>query len=221
MGLTLYCAPGSCSVAAQIALEETAVDFDLVCLDLAAAEQRKPAFLAVNPRGRVPALVADGTAITENIAILTYVAHRFPEAELLPFADLKLLARAFELMSWFASGVHVSFAQIFRSERFADDEATKRHLKSDGRQRVLLAYTELEALARAGEWMLGRSYSVVDPYALAFWRWGSRLDIDMHDYPAWTAHARRVLERPAAQRALARESAASARPQPKLATSVA
>ena len=61
--------------------------------------------------------------MTEVLAILTYLAHRYPHSELLPLADPLKLAKAYEVMSWFASTVHVAFAQIARPERYADDEA--------------------------------------------------------------------------------------------------
>ena len=124
MTLQLYFAPGSSSLAPLVALEELDIPYVGHRLDLAAGDQRKPEYLKVNPRGRVPTLVVDGQPVTEVLAILTYLAHRYPHSELLPLADPLKLAKAYEVMSWFASTVHVAFAQIARPERYADDEAT-------------------------------------------------------------------------------------------------
>jgi len=208
MSLTLYFAPGACSLAPLVALEEAGATYRGERLLLAEAEQRQPEFLAINPRGRVPVLIADGQVITENVAILTAIAQRFPTASLLPFETPSLLARSYELIGWFASGVHIAFAEVFRPERFTDDAAAKIALKTGGRRNVLLAFDEIEAILRdaPGGWLVGGRFTAVDPYALVFWRWAERLDIDTADYPAFTAHARRLLDRPAVQRAVAREA---------------
>jgi glutathione S-transferase len=212
MSLKLYFAPGASSLAPLVALEEAGADYEGERLLLADSQQRRPDFLAINPRGRVPVLVADGQVITENVAILTAIAHRFPAADLLPFENPPLLARAYELIGWFASGVHVAFAEVFRPERFTDDETAKAALKAGGRRNVLLAFEEIEAIlqdAPAG-WLVGDRFTAVDPYALVFWRWAGRLAIETADYPAFTAHATRLLDRPSVRRAIARETGSAA-----------
>ena len=208
MSLKLYFAPGASSLAPLAALEEAGADYEGVRLVLAEQDQRRPEFLSISPRGRVPVLVADGQVITENVAILTAIAHRFPSARLLPFETPSLLARSYELIGWFASGVHIAFAEVFRPERFTDDDAAKAALKAGGRRNVLLAFEEIEAILQdsASGWLVGDRFTAVDPYALVFWRWAERLEIDTADYPAFTRHARRLFDRPAVQRAIARES---------------
>ena len=208
--LKLYYAPGACSLVAHVALEETGAPFETMRINLAGGEQRLPAYLAVNPRGRVPTLITDTGVVLENIAILSYIAMRFRDARLLPFQDLAQMARAYELMSWFASGVQVSFSQIFRSERFTDDEEAKSHLKEDGRKRCATAFGEIDGIAASGRWMLGDTYSVLDPFALVLWRWGQRIGLDASAYPAFFAHTEDVLRRPAVVRVLERESAQAA-----------
>jgi len=116
MSLTLYFAPGASSLAPLVALEEAGADYEGVRLVLAEQDQRRPEFLSISPRGRVPVLVADGQVITENVAILTAIAQRFPTSNLLPFETPSLLARSYELIGWFASGVHIAFAEVFRPE---------------------------------------------------------------------------------------------------------
>lgn len=210
MTLKLYYAPGACSLAALSALEASGADFEPIRLILADGEQRSPDYLCVNPRGRVPTLVLEsGQVVTETIAILTYVAHRYPEAQLLPFQDLGHLARAFELMSWFASGAHVSIAQIWRGDRFTDEEPVKAALRVSGLNNALKAFDELEAICQAerGDWILGDQFSVLDPYALVFWRWARRLEADTAAYPAWSEKSARALAHPAVKAAIARETA--------------
>ena len=117
MGLTLYYAPGACSLAPHVALEEAGAAFEGVRLSLADGDQRKPDYLALNPKGRVPTLLVDGRALTEVTAILAYLDRRFPTVGLLPGHDPLLAGRAFELISYFASTLHVAFAQTSRPER--------------------------------------------------------------------------------------------------------
>ena len=208
MTLQLYFAPNSSALAPLVALEEIDIPYGLNRLDLAAGDQRKPDYLKVNPRGRVPALVVDGQPVTEVLAILTYLAHRYPHSELLPLADPLRLAKAYEVMSWFASTVHVAFAQIARPERYADDETVKAALATPGEARFARTLTDIERLAQApGPWLLGENFSVVDAYALVIWRWAERRQIDTGRYPAWSAKAARAFARPSVVRALRREAA--------------
>ena len=207
--LKLYFAPGSSAFAPLIALEELGVPYDAQRLDLAAGEQRQPAYLKVNPRGRVPTLAVDGEPVTEVLAILTYLAHAHPHSELLPLADPLKLAHAYEVMSWFASTVHVAFSQIARPERFADDDEVKAALATPGEARFARTLADIERLAQGpGLWLLGDSFSAVDAYALVIWRWAERRQIDTAAYPAWSAKAARALARPSVKRALQKEATA-------------
>ncbi len=207
--LKLYFAPGSSAFAPLIALEELGVPYDAQRLDLAAGEQRQPAYLKVNPRGRVPTLAVNGEPVTEVLAILTYLAHAHPHSELLPLADPLKLAHAYEVMSWFASTVHVAFSQIARPERFADDDAIKAALATPGEARFARTLADIERLAQGpGPWLLGETFSAVDAYALVIWRWAERRRIDTAAYPAWSAKAARALARPSVKRALQKEATA-------------
>jgi glutathione S-transferase len=206
--LKLYFAPGSSAFAPLIALEELGVVYDVHPIDLAAGEQRQPAYLKVNPRGRVPTLAVDGEPVTEVLAILTYLAHAHPHSQLLPLADPLKLAHAYEVMSWFASTVHVAFSQIARPERFADDDGVKAALATPGEARFHRTLSDIERLAKApGPWLLGEDFSAVDAYALVIWRWAERRAIDTSAYPAWSAKATRALARPSVRQALRREAA--------------
>jgi glutathione S-transferase len=207
MTLKLYFAPGASSLAPLIALEEIGVAYATHRLDLAAGDQRKPDYLRVNPRGRVPTLTVKGEPVTEVLAVLTYLAHAYPHSELLPLADPLKLAHAYEVMSWFASTVHVAFAQIARPERFADDETVKAALATPGEARFHRTLADIERLAQGpGPWLLGEGFSAVDAYALVIWRWAERRRIDLTAYPAWSAKAARALARPSVKRALRKEA---------------
>jgi glutathione S-transferase len=136
---------------------------------------------------------------------LTCIVKLFPQAALLPTEDPISLAHAYELMSWLASTVHVSIAQIWRTERFTHDPSAATSLRRDGVTNILASYQVIDGMIE-GNWVLGDRYSVLDPYLLVFWRWGARLSIDMSTFPKWSAHTARVMARPAVIRALAREA---------------
>ena len=122
--LTLYAATGSCSRASHIALEEAALDYRPRFVDFAKADQTRPDFLAVNPKGRVPALVSDRGVLTEGPAILAYVAALAPEARLAP-TDPFDFARMQAFNLYLASTIHVAHAHGRRAARWSDDPAAQ------------------------------------------------------------------------------------------------
>src|SRR5271167_1701490 len=104
--LTLYFSAGTSSMAPHIALHEIGAPFESRTISLAKKENRTPAYLAINPEGRVPTLLIDDRPLTEVAAILFYLARRFPEASLLPEGDIEAEAQAVAWMSFIASTVH-------------------------------------------------------------------------------------------------------------------
>jgi glutathione S-transferase len=210
MSITLYFAERSSALPALVGLEEAEVDFEAVRLVLPKGEQRSDAYRAIYPRGRVPAVAIDGLVIGENLGVLTAIAFTFPEARLLPLADPLKLARAYELMGWFATTVHVAFSEIFRPERYTAEQSAWPALAAGGLDQAAAAYDEIESILADGRpWLLGDRFSLVDPYAVVFWRWAERVGIETAAYPAFAAHAARILDRPATKRALLRETGAA------------
>jgi len=202
--LRLFYSPGACSLVPHVALEEAGAGFEAVRTTIAEKAHKRPEYLAINPRGLIPAIEADGQIITENIAILAWIGHRWPESGQLPLDDLTALARVFELLSWFATTVHHGgFGPIFRA-RAAGIERPEAEVAAD-RERLRGLFAEMDGLLAAGPWLLGERYSLADPYPLTFLRWARRLELGVAEHRHWTAHARRMVERPAVARALARE----------------
>ncbi len=198
-----YFSPNACSLGVHIAFEEVGAPYQAIAVRVSEGEQKLPAFLEINPMARVPAALIDGRLLTECGAVLTYLALRHPEAGLLPLGDPYLAAKATEWISWFASTVHISFAQIWRSERFTGDPTLTAGLAADAPERIKAHFRHIEAqLSAAGPWLLGEHFSIIDPYALVFHRWGSKLGMDMSAFPAWAGHAARLYRRPAVMRAL-------------------
>lgn len=205
--LTLFYSPGACSLAPHIVLEEVGLPFTLKRVMLAEGQQHSPEFRAINPRGRVPALqLEDGQILTEQLAISSYVASLYPAAGLVP-ADPLLAARCLEWLSWLSGTVHGNaFASIFRPARFSDDSDAQAKIATFGRGQVKMLGGEIEQRLTGRQWAIGDHYSIVDPFLLTLYRWGLRIELEMRElFPQWTAHAERILQRPAVQRALAAE----------------
>lgn len=202
--LRLFYSPGACSLVPHVALEEAGADFEAVRTAIADKAHKRPGYLAINPRGLIPAMVDDGQVVTENVAILAWIGHRWPAGGQLPLDDLSALARVFEALSWFATTVHHGgFGPIFRA-RAAGIERPEADLAAD-RERLRGLFTEIEALLAPGPWLLGDRYSLADPYPLTFRRWARRLELDLSEHRHWAEHTRGMLERSAVRRALARE----------------
>lgn len=206
-GLRLFYAPGACSLAPHIALEETGEPFEPVLVDMKSGEQARPDYLRINPKGRVPVLALGDWVLTENPAILQFIALSYPDARLWPDHPHEQ-ARAVEWLAWVASTVHVTYAHIRRAERYATSELAKDDVQATGLAASRVLWAAVDRQLGAGPWALGENHSVVDAYLLVFWTWGRGpvLGFDMaRDFPSWTAHARRMALRPAVQRAFARE----------------
>jgi len=202
--LTFYYSPGACSLVSHIALEEAGAEHEAVPLDFAKAEQHSEEFLRVNPHGRVPALVTDGGTITENVAILNWIGDTYGAEGSVPVDDAFARARANQLLGWFASTVHVAFAQLFRPGRFSPDDAIHAGITEGGRAALTSHFNELDDLCGAG-WLAGERFTAADSYAAVFYRWATRAKFDMSVYPRWSSLVGRVIERPAVARSLDQE----------------
>lgn len=200
----LFYSPGACSLASHIALEESGRPYRAVETLLSKNQHQTPEFLAINPRGRVPALVVGSKVITENTAILTWIASAFPEAGLLP-ENLVERMRCIAQMAWFSNTPHIFQRAKFRPYRFVDRE----EVFDDIRAKVASSYwesmQEIDALIGDNRWMMGDAYTVVDPYALVFYGWGTSNGLPMQDLVSFTRHKTQMMERPAVATVIERE----------------
>jgi glutathione S-transferase len=202
--MILYYSPGACSLVPHIALEEAGAEFTTVRVPIIEGAHRSADYLKVNPHGRVPALGTDQGVIGENIAVLSYIALQAPGPGSIPFDDPFAAAKTVEKLSWFASSVHIAFAQVWRGERFVSDPALHPAIERGGREVLAAQFEEIEESIGAG-WLVAERFTSADSYLLTFFRWAVRIGFDMAAYPGWAALVARTLERPAVQRAIARE----------------
>ncbi len=205
--LTLYFAPGACSRASLIALEESGLPFEARRVDTANGEQRSEAYRKINPKGRVPALATEKGVLTETPAILAYIAAIAPEAKLAPLGDPFEFARLQAFNSYICSTVHVNHAHGRRASRWADDVAAHEAMKAKVPETMTDSFALIEDGMFSGPWVMGERYSVADPYLFVMTGWLPSDDVDPARFPKVADHYARMLERPAVQRALAREKA--------------
>ena len=206
--LKLFYAVGTCALASHIALEEAGAAYETVRLDFRANEQRKPDYLAVNPKGRVPALATDRGILTETPAILAFVAQTFPNARLAPLDDAFAFARVQAFNSFLCSTVHVAHAHRVRGYRWVDgeDAAAIAAMRKKVPQSVAECFNLIERGMFAGPWVMGKDYTICDPYLFTLARWMEADGVDPARFPKVNDHLRRMSERPAVKRALAQES---------------
>lgn len=203
MTIALYYSPGSCSLAPHIILNEIGEDFELRKFSTATGDNFSDEYLAVNPKARIPALMIDDYIVTENPAILALLGRRFPDAGLYPNDDPKQEARCLELLAWSSNTVHVTFAQIFRPERYLLNEADFELVKASGKVNYEQCLNEIETILTQQDYALGEHFSVVDPFWLVFYRWGFVAGFDMREkYPAFTRHIEKLCARQSVQKAL-------------------
>jgi glutathione S-transferase len=194
--LTLFYAPGACSLAAHIVLEESGEKYEARRVDFSKAEQRSDAYLKINPQGRVPALLLDdGQPLAENTAILPYLGKRFG---LWP-KDAVAEAQALSLIGFFAASVHPAHAHISRPERYATNTAYFPDLQEQGRKTFHGYLQQLDQRLAGRQWF-SEAYSVLDPYAFTFYTWGVRRELPMAELKNYAAFKDRMLQRPAVRR---------------------
>lgn len=206
--LTLHYATGACSLASHIALEEAGAPYKASRLNMKDGEQRKPEYLAINPKGRVPALITDRGILTETPAILAWIAQSFPAAKLAPLDDPYTFGRVQAFNSYLCSTVHVAHAHKGRGTRWADDPASLEDMKKKVPSNVAACFELIEKDMFAGPWVMGEAYTICDPYLFTVANWMDGDGVDPARFPAILAHRKRMHERPAVKRVLEQEHAA-------------
>jgi glutathione S-transferase len=206
--LTFYFAPNTCALASHIALEEAGAAYQVRRIDFASAKQTKPDYLAINPKGRVPALVTERGVLTETPAILAYIGQAWPAAGLAPLDDPFAFAEMQAFVSYLCSTVHVAHAHRMRGYRWTDDLAAIEAMRRKVPETVGACFALIERAMFRGPWAMGERYTVADPYLFTLATWLEGDGVDPTGFPRVLDHRSRMAERPAVKRALAQEAAA-------------
>jgi glutathione S-transferase len=192
----------SCSVATHIALEEAGAAYDATLLDLSKGDQRKPEFLQLNPKGRVPVLVTPQGTLTETVALLLYVAQTHSKTKLAPLDDPFKLAQMQAFNAYLASTVHVAHAHKLRGSRWSDDAAAIETMKSKVTQNMTDCAAIIENDYLQGPWVMGEQYTVSDPYLYVVTLWMKGDGVDLGKFPKISTHHAAMNHRPAVQRVM-------------------
>jgi glutathione S-transferase len=203
--LTLYYAPDTCALASHIVLEEAGAAYETVRIDFDKEEQRTSAYLSLNPKGRVPALVTDRGILTETPAILAYIAQSFPHAGLAPIDDPFAFAKIQAFNSYLCATLHVAHAHRMRGYRWADDPAAIIAMQKKVPQSVTECYALIEREMFRGPWATGEAYTICDIYLFTLSQWLEADGVDPARLLKISDHRQRVSERVAVKRAIAAE----------------
>lgn len=181
--LKLYYATGTISIAVAIALEEAGLPYEAIKVDFASGAQTQPDYLAVNPKGRVPALVTEnGTILTETGALLDYVATLAPDANLTP-DNPEDAAHMRSVMYYMASTMHVAHAHKIRGSRWADQQSSFDDMAAKVPQTVAASAAYVESDCIRGAYVLGDRISIADPYTFMVCSWMDGDGVPPSDYP--------------------------------------
>ena len=207
MNPTLCYSPGACSMAPHIVLHEIGAPFQVRKFATSERANYSPEYLAINPKGRIPALLIDGFTLTENPAILAYLGRRFAAAKLYPAQSGEDEARTLEWLAWLSNSVHIAVAQVLRPNRYADADTGHPAIKESGVANLRTMYKSIDTHFAKHTYAVGSNFSVADANLVPYYRWGNgRVGIDMaKDYPAFTAFIHRIGERASVKNVLATE----------------
>jgi glutathione S-transferase len=203
--IKLFYAPHTCSLASHIALEDAGAEYSSERISFAANEQRKPEYLAINPKGRMPALVTDKGILTETPAILVFIAHSLPQARLAPLDEPFAFAEVQAFNSYLCSSLHVAHAHRMRGNRWADDPAAIEAMQRKVPQSVSSCYELIEHKMLKGPWVMGATYTICDPYLFTMAQWLEDDGVDPSRFPKVIDHRNRMSERPEVRKAIAEE----------------
>src|SRR5438876_7991569 len=205
--IKLYYAVDTCALASHIALEEVGAEYSTVRIDFASNEQRKPEYLAINPKGRVPAMVTDRGILTETPAMLAFIAQSYPQARLAPLDDPFAFAQVQAFNSYLCATVHVAHAHKLRGARWATEETSFADMKRMVPKTVGACFALIERNMLKGPWVMGEQYTICDPYLYTLATWLEGDSVDIATLPKVADHRSRMAERPAVQKVLAEQKA--------------
>ena len=187
--MKLYYSPGACSQAAHILLHETQLPHESEAVDIRAKKTADGGdYLAINPKGAVPALGIGDEVLTENGAILQYIGDKAGIETLLPGAGMERY-RVIEWLAYLGSDVHKSFGPLF-NPAISDEN------RQAAKDMVGKKLDFLEASLEGRDYLTGPSMTVADPYLFVVLGWTGKLGIDLARWPRLTAFRKRMEERP-------------------------
>jgi glutathione S-transferase len=202
--MQLYYHPGNASMAPHLLLQEIGIPFELKYVDRDRGEHQSPAYLRLNPNGRIPVLVDGDLVLYEAAAICLHLADRFPGARLAPPVGSPERAQLYQWLLWLSNTLQAMLMHWFYPERMVDsgDAAAAAQVRAQAEEQIALMLRRLDeqVASSTGDWLLGADYGAADAYALMLCRWTRNFDRPAREYPHLGPYLQRLLARPAVQR---------------------
>lgn len=192
--MKFFCAKGTISIATAIMLEETGIAYEPVLLNFAEGDQLKPEYQAINPKGRVPALVTDHGILTETGAILEYL-DATASTNMVP-TDPWEGAQLRAVMDYLASTFHVNHAHKLRGIRWADQQSSYDDMKAKVPETMGASCTYIEENCPLSPFVMGAAITVADPWLYTICTWLKGDGVEIGDYPKLSAHFDMMNARP-------------------------
>jgi len=200
--MKLYYSPGACSLSDHITLEWIGKPYEAVAVS---KEQRQsPEYLKINPSGAVPAFDAGGWTLTQNAAILNYLADTFPDSKLGGDGSPRSRAEINKWLSFLNADVHPAFHPLFGSTAYLSDEATIEKTKDAARSKLRDLFGKADAQLEGRDWLTG-SRSIADPYLFVVLRWAKAMNVDLAGFDNLARFSQRMASDPGVQAALKAE----------------
>lgn len=198
--MKLYYSPGACSLSPHIALLEAGLPYDLVKVDLKAKKlENGDDFLAINPKGQVPALGLDnGELVTEGPVIVQYIADKAADKNLAPANGSDARRKLQEWLTFINGELHKNFSPLFQP--VFDDE-----VKGFFRTRLTSKFKYIDGALAGSDYLTGKDFTVADAYLFTMLRWADAHKLDLSAFKNLTAYKERVAARPKVQEAMTKE----------------
>lgn len=201
--MKLYYTPGACSLADHITLEWSGLPYEAE--RVSREKRRSPEYLAINPAGAVPALQDGDWVLTQNGAILHYIADRAPQAALAGDGTPRSRAEVNRWLALLNSDVHPVFKPLFGATNYLEDANTIEKTKADARKKLRDLFERIDRQLMGREWIAGVR-SVADPYLFVVTRWAKSSGVDLRGLDNLERHFRRMTGDAAVQKVLAAEA---------------
>ena len=203
MQITLYYAPFTCALVPYVALVEAAVEFDVHVINFFQGEHLSEEYRRLNPKHKVPLLKVDGAYLTENVAILQWIARTFPDAELLPGGSDEF--KAISLMAWCASGIHPTLTPNVVPQKYCDLPEAADNVRQCAQKLMHEQFALAESLLEDREWFF-ENFSIPDIYFFWCFRRAKQFSLDLSPYPHCGQHWERIASRDSMRRLQALET---------------
>jgi len=202
--MKLFYLPGSCALGPHIALEYSGLAYEAVRVER--GRQSDPSYLAINPLGRVPALVtATHGTITEVPAVLSYIADLAAGGGVLPAVGTPERYEALRWMAYLSSTVHPAFGRLWRAERFCDIADCKSAVEQAAATQLSNDFAHIEKHISSRQWVAGDHLTAADFYLFVFGRLGLRLATSTRSFPGFYRHTLEIASLAVAKSAMSQE----------------